>query len=624
MSPEQLSLICESVYLIHVEAGETLVQDGDKGKSFFVVQHGELQVHGSTGKDQKLLPGDSFGELTLLYDSTHQATVTANYSSYVWLLMRSDFQVVSRLNFTSRIASYSEMLLKIPSIEEVADKTNIDMFAGALEELSFLSGEAICTEGEDVGQLFILYDGEAEIKRENKVVGTMKKGDWVGEEALAKFIAADCTVTVTTDEAMACMLDEGSFSVVAKAIHSLKKVEMRSAVGSRQSQVSHNNPFASLVEKENYADGVLKKEMSHLAQMETAKNGERGSAGKKSRGSQFDFRLAIDLRCLQQVGALGEGSFGTVLFMRDPTNQQNYALKGLLKDQIKKENLAQSVSNERSVMALMDSPFIVRLFGTWQDGNCIYFLQEPVLGGELFDLFSENNFFGNIKHAKFYIGCIILGLAHMHSKRVIYRDLKLENCLVSLNGYVKLTDMGIAKMVVGKTYTVCGTADYFAPETLKQTGHNRGADWWACGVLLFMMCAGRSPFDAPEVTQIYKNIMKGFSKVKFPETFPSDLVDVIKSLCRKVPEERITMQKGGVENLQEMPFFTALDWSDLLEMKLPAPFVPERRSDEQIAKTKMEREIHIDMEHVQMWDGGLPHLTHVHHDRVRTSIDHAS
>merc|ERR1719434_417639 len=105
----------------------------------------------------------------------------------------------------------------------------------------------------------------------------------------------------------------------------------------------------------------------------------------------------------------------------------------------------------------------------------------------------------------------------MHLRRVIYRDLKLENCLLDLQGYCKLTDMGIAKMVIGKTYTVCGTADYFAPETLRQVGHNRAVDWWACGVLL---------------------VIKGFSKVKFPDNFASDLTDTIKSLCRKKPEER--------------------------------------------------------------------------------------
>jgi serine/threonine protein kinase len=227
----------------------------------------------------------------------------------------------------------------------------------------------------------------------------------------------------------------------------------------------------------------------------------------------------------------------------------------------------------------------------------------------LFDVYSEENLFGKIGHAKFYVGCITLGLEHMHRQRVIWRDLKLENLLMSNNGYVKLTDMGIAKMVIGKTYTVCGTADYFAPETLRQTGHNRGADWWALGVSLFIMMSGKSPFDAPTVTQIYKNIIKGFSAVKFPESFPSDLIDVVKSLCRKKVEDRVTMQKGGVSNLKEMPFFTSFKWQELAHMSMEAPYMPQSFHNETStyhseAETQ-QPEMIINYSELEEWDGGI-------------------
>merc|ERR1712139_74034 len=97
------------------------------------------------------------------------------------------------------------------------------------------------------------------------------------------------------------------------------------------------------------------------------------------------------------------------------------------------------------------------------------------------------------------------GLQCMHDSKIIWRDLKLENCLLTSTGQVKLADMGIAKVVLGKTYTVCGTADYFAPETLRQRGHNRAVDWWALGVLVFVMMAGYSPFNVEDdVMATYK------------------------------------------------------------------------------------------------------------------------
>merc|ERR1712151_95497 len=115
--------------------------------------------------------------------------------------------------------------------------------------------------------------------------------------------------------------------------------------------------------------------------------------------------------------------------------------------------------------------------------------------------------------------------------RIIYRDLKLENCLLTAQGRLRLTDMGLAKVIIGKTYTACGTADYMAPETLRRSGHYRPVDWWALGVLTFIFMSGKSPFEAEEVMDTYKNIIKGIDKVTFPPEMPRPIVDFIKGLC---------------------------------------------------------------------------------------------
>jgi len=352
------------------------------------------------------------------------------------------------------------------------------------------------------------------------------------------------------------------------------------------------NPMLAHRDKEKHADEFFTKRMS-----------------KQTHKALLKRQQEHDLHRTEQIGALGEGSFGSVLLLRDKVSHQLYALKALSKEHITRESMGTSVQNERSILSLVDSEFVVRLFMTYQDDNNLFFMMEPVMGGELFDVYNDKDLFGNLNAAKFYFGCVTLGLQHLHLKRVIYRDLKLENCLVDEKGYLKLTDMGIAKVVIGKTYTICGTSDYFAPETLRQTGHNRAVDWWASGVLLFVMATGRSPFDAPEVTQIYKNIMKGFSKVKFPENLPSDLIDVIKGLCRKKPEERVTMQKGGVVNLQEMVFFSSLCW-DRLALRVVEPvFVPGPPDLKKLAGKKLSREIDLNLDKVQAWDGSLPDAT---------------
>jgi serine/threonine protein kinase len=253
-----------------------------------------------------------------------------------------------------------------------------------------------------------------------------------------------------------------------------------------------------------------------------------------------------------------------------------YAMKKIAKSQVVAEGLKDMVMNEKKMLSILDSDFVVRCHGTMKDDQFLYFLIEPALGGELFELYDEHqDWFGNEVFARFYSSCIVLGLEHMHAKKMIHRDLKLENVLLRNNGYAMLSDMGLTKIVIGKTYTMCGTADYFAPETLKQVGHNRAVDWWALGICIFVMMSGRSPFDAEDVMQIYKNIVKGFRKETFPGDFKSDLCDVIKGLCRKKPHERISMGPGGVKNLKEHMWYMGHPWLEIDAGHHEAPYIPD-------------------------------------------------
>ena len=99
---------------------------------------------------------------------------------------------------------------------------------------------------------------------------------------------------------------------------------------------------------------------------------------------------------------------------------------------------------------------------------------------------------------------------YLHSKNIIYRDLKPENILIDTEGYLKLTDFGFAKYCETRTYTLCGTPEYLAPEVILSSGHNHGVDWWALGVLLFEMLAGFPPFYDNNVYEIYRKITLGF------------------------------------------------------------------------------------------------------------------
>merc|ERR1712050_599995 len=109
-----------------------------------------------------------------------------------------------------------------------------------------------------------------------------------------------------------------------------------------------------------------------------------------------------------------------------------------------------------------------------------------------------------------------MGFEHLHERHIAYRDLKPENLLLTDKGYLKLTDMGLAKFVVGKTYTLCGTPVYLAPEVIKSVGHGIAVDWWTLGVLIFELITGKTPFEADQPMRIYNKVVQGFQKVKVP------------------------------------------------------------------------------------------------------------
>merc|ERR1711957_284103 len=173
-------------------------------------------------------------------------------------------------------------------------------------------------------------------------------------------------------------------------------------------------------------------------------------------------------------------------------------------------------------------------------------------------------------------------------------------------GYPLIADMGLAKIVVGKTYTVCGTADYMAPETLRRTGHNRGVDWWAFGILIFVMSSGQSPFDANEAAQIYKNVVKGLKKEHYPKDFDKDLKEVIGNLCRKKPEERLPMGQRGLLHLQEAPWYSSFDWESMVARRLQAPHSPPSTTLEELQRRTVETPPFVQhVEDLSDWDAAF-------------------
>lgn len=240
---------------------------------------------------------------------------------------------------------------------------------------------------------------------------------------------------------------------------------------------------------------------------------------------------------------------------------------------------------EKHILAMCDSPFIVKLYSTFKDSQYLYFLLEPCLGGELYYVYNRLRLHGKIPHARFYSACIVLAFEYLHARNVVYRDLKPENVCLDSNGYAKLTDLGLAKVIPGiaghgKTFTMCGTPDYFAPEVLLHSGTCRATDWWTFGILLHELLSGHSPFESADPMETYHRILRGVGAISFTYQ-DSDAVHLVKDLLNHEPADRIAMRVGGLEeNMKVHTWYGKAVvgeewlWKELESQGARAPFKP--------------------------------------------------
>lgn len=161
---------------------------------------------------------------------------------------------------------------------------------------------------------------------------------------------------------------------------------------------------------------------------------------------------------------------------------------------------------------------------------------------------------------------------YLHSKDIVYRDLKPENIMIADDGYLKLIDFGFAKVVKTRTYTICGTPEYIAPEILLNKGHGKPVDWWTFGILMYELHAGHAPFQDDDPMNIYKMIIN--TKPRYPEGFDSKIKSLVKHLLRRDLSKRYGNMVGGTNDIKFHKLFSKIDWDALLNKKIKLSYVP--------------------------------------------------
>lgn len=281
------------------------------------------------------------------------------------------------------------------------------------------------------------------------------------------------------------------------------------------------------------------------------------------------------------ICTIGTGSFGKVRLVKYKLNGQCYAMKTLRKSEIIRMKQVDHIMSEQHILSLVDHPFLVKMYDSFQDDTYLYMVLDFIIGGEVFSHLRALGSFTN-EMAKFYTAQITLAFEFLHTRSIVYRDLKPENLLLDRNGYVQVVDFGFAKVVRDRTWTLCGTPEYLAPEIIQSKGHNKGVDWWALGVLIFEMLAGHPPFYDENGNQfgIYQRILA--NKPVFPSGFNPDAIDLIRALLTTDVSNRLGCLRNGAEDVKQHKWFSGFDWDGLIHHRLPAPIIPHVEADDDV------------------------------------------
>ncbi|KAM6395754.1 RAC-beta serine/threonine-protein kinase [Rhynochetos jubatus] len=309
------------------------------------------------------------------------------------------------------------------------------------------------------------------------------------------------------------------------------------------------------------------------------KCGSPGDGAEEMEVAVSKTRAKATMNDFDYLKLLGKGTFGKVILVREKATGRYYAMKILRKEVIiAKDEVAHTVTESR-VLQNTRHPFLTALKYAFQTNDRLCFVMEYANGGELFFHLSRERVFTEDR-ARFYGAEIVSALEYLHSRDVVYRDIKLENLMLDKDGHIKITDFGLCKEGItdGATMkTFCGTPEYLAPEVLEDNDYGRAVDWWGLGVVMYEMMCGRLPFYNQDHERLFELIL--MEEIRFPRTLSPEAKALLAGLLKKDPKQRLGGGASDAKEVMEHRFFAPVDWQEVVQRKLVPPFKPQVTSE---------------------------------------------
>ena len=291
---------------------------------------------------------------------------------------------------------------------------------------------------------------------------------------------------------------------------------------------------------------------------------------------QFKFP-SVSMDDFQPLKLVGQGFSGKVILVKYFNDNKIYAMKILNKEKIITNKQINHIKTERILLEKLNHPFIAKLQFAFQDKKNLYLVTEFMQGGELFFHLKSKKHFQE-KTVKFYMAQIFLSIDYLHKNDYIFLGLKPGNILLDKDGYIKLTDFGLSKIISNcdnnSTNTLCGTLDYIAPEMYKGKKYDKSVDWFSFGVLLYELLCGDLPFKL-NYEEFNENVFE--KKIKYPETMSPEAKDIISKLLEIEPEKRLGYNSS--DEIKNSEFFKQIDFDKIYKKEYIPSYRPKLRGE---------------------------------------------
>uniref|UniRef100_A0A8C5WVV0 G protein-coupled receptor kinase n=1 Tax=Laticauda laticaudata TaxID=8630 RepID=A0A8C5WVV0_LATLA len=257
-----------------------------------------------------------------------------------------------------------------------------------------------------------------------------------------------------------------------------------------------------------------------------------------------------------------------------------YACKKLDKKRLKKKKGESMALLEKEILEKVNSRFIVTLAYAFQSKTSLCLVMSLMNGGDLkYHIYNVGERGLERDRVVFYSAQIICGILHLHSIKIVYRDMKPENVLLDDNGHCRLSDLGLAVEVKdGKKITHrAGTNGYMAPEILKEESYSYAVDWFAMGCSIYEMIAGRTPFkdykEKVEKDEVKKRTINDEAQFQHAN-FDEPTKEICKLFLAKNPESRLGSRNND-DDPRKHEYFKSINFHRLEAGLIDPPFVPD-------------------------------------------------